>query len=620
MGSKILFLSLSILLEVNIYASDRIVCDFTQGVPDNFTLVDNDGNEPSAGAAKYGFKKGIPWVQYFDAAENNYVACSTSWYKSAGTSDDWMILPVLSVNDGSVLKWRSKDADAKYRDGYSVYLSVNGISISSFDKSHPLFAVSEDKAEWTEHSVDLSAYKGKDVYIAFVNNSTDKSRLYIDDIFAGKEKVVALSVNIPYVVSSGDRCAVSGEVFTENNAEVKGFRVYYSLDGITHSLNFDDSTLVENSRQKFSFPDSFSIKNGMVDTIKVWATHHDDVDTVNCAVRSMLRYFVAEEYTGTWCPWCVRGIVAMKEMNAVHDDFIGIAVHSLHDPMAITEYENAQSSISNVGSNGYPDVVINRCSAYEGDPKNISDFYDMAKKQPMEAAIALQVKYDASAKSLTVNTSTYFNNNLKNSDIRIAYLLKEDSVHHPNDSRYNQQNAYSGGETEMGGFEKLPTTISSSDVYYMDVARCVKDDAFGVASCFPSTIYGGQKYDNTYVFPLPDNVDAVAKTTLVVMLINKSNGLILNSNRLRLSDIVMTGLSETFTNPYFFVSKEENHLSFTISSEQPISNVAVYDMAGRKVHSDEPRSCNCKISVRKKGLYIMDVTVRGKHYIRKMVM
>ena len=40
------------------------------------------------------------------------------------------------------------------------------------------------------------------------------------------------------------------------------------------------------------------------------------------------RVTVVEEGTGTWCGWCVRGIVALEYMRENYPDkFIGIGVH-----------------------------------------------------------------------------------------------------------------------------------------------------------------------------------------------------------------------------------------------------------------------------------------------------
>lgn len=76
-----------------------------------------------------------------------------------------------------------------------------------------MFEVLKESYSWTEHVVDLSAYAGKTVYIAFVNDSQDKNCLYVDDIFVGVESNVGLTTNLGRVIQQYGDVAVSGQVF-----------------------------------------------------------------------------------------------------------------------------------------------------------------------------------------------------------------------------------------------------------------------------------------------------------------------------------------------------------------------------------------------------------------------
>ena len=68
---------------------------------------------------------------------------------------------------------------------------------------------------------------------------------------------------------------------------------------------------------------------------------------------------LVEEYTGTWCGWCTRGLVAMEKLaEAYGDDFIGVAYHN-SDPMEImTEYPSPVQ--------GFPSAFVERY--YDVDP------------------------------------------------------------------------------------------------------------------------------------------------------------------------------------------------------------------------------------------------------------
>ena len=89
-----------------------LMTDFSEGIPSTFTLVDNDGRTPSTDMQKLGFAVGTPWVAADEGKNGNMVAASTSWYKNAGQSDDWMITPPVNVKEAkAVLSWRAKASD-----------------------------------------------------------------------------------------------------------------------------------------------------------------------------------------------------------------------------------------------------------------------------------------------------------------------------------------------------------------------------------------------------------------------------------------------------------------------------------------------------------------------------
>ena len=101
--------------------AESLLVDFESGLPETFTYIDNDGNTPAPDTESSGFDKGVAWTSIYLSEEKNRVACSTSWYSPAGTSDDWMILPPLKVdNEKTRLKWKAKASDPYMSDGYSV--------------------------------------------------------------------------------------------------------------------------------------------------------------------------------------------------------------------------------------------------------------------------------------------------------------------------------------------------------------------------------------------------------------------------------------------------------------------------------------------------------------------
>lgn len=132
------------------------------------------------------------WVRYQAPGETNFAATSSSWYASPGTSNDWLISPSITLSGTSpYLTFDSRAGEASpYNDGYKVMLSTTaGTTVAAFNVE--LLSVPADTEVWKTKTIDLTAYQGQTVRIAFVNNSVDKNFLLIDNIKVQNPAVVA---------------------------------------------------------------------------------------------------------------------------------------------------------------------------------------------------------------------------------------------------------------------------------------------------------------------------------------------------------------------------------------------------------------------------------------------
>lgn len=131
----------------------------------------------------------------------NYFAGATSAYNPAGAADAWLVTKAIEIPDsGYVLSWKSEALNLNKRDGLQVYISERGGNPET-DFGEPVWQIDEEQAgptesidgEWQEHSLPLDSYAGKTIYVAFVNRSTDKSIICLDDVM--------ISCPRPYIVS-----------------------------------------------------------------------------------------------------------------------------------------------------------------------------------------------------------------------------------------------------------------------------------------------------------------------------------------------------------------------------------------------------------------------------------
>ena len=517
---------------LTVQAADGVArYDFTGGIPADFTLIDADGNTPSADIASYGFSVGTPWVTHYVEDEQNYVAASTSWYAQSGTSDDWMILSAVNVETAdAVVAWRARATDANFSDGYAVYISEGGNAIDDFDKAHPLFTTAAESSEWTYHRVSLDAYVGKTVRIAFVNNSTDCSLLYIDDILVGTPQPARIISGMRPIVKPTDEIIVQGTVTTDMTEPVKGFTVGYEWNGTEHQVEFSDTELVPGESVPFSISTGNYIEAGGHETYSVWAEAGGRRSLTDVEIASHVNKVVAEELTGSWCGWCVRGIVALEETKKAHpEQFIAIAVHG-NDFLESPEYTDYIAGL--IGSSGYPNSVVNRDRNTAGDPEYIPVRFEQKARAPIEGYVTLETGgedglYEATAK-------VALNSNGLDGRYRMAYAIVENDVYEEGNSNYVQHNSYAGGANgEMGGYEDLPEYVT--DFHFQDVARGTIGDPSGIEGSLPLRMDAGREYVTTESFTLPETVLNVDNVYIVAMLIDTRSSGIVNADMAKLT-------------------------------------------------------------------------------------
>ena len=197
--------------------------DFNNGIPSTFQVINVDGNTPATGVSTFT----DAWNSKVREGSDKMIG-STSWYTPAGTANDWIITPKLTPVAGDFLVWEAKAQDPSYKDGYVVKISTTDSAMSSFTTT--LITVPQENSTWTGHSIDMSSYVGQDVYIAFINNSTDMFILYMDNIglFSDQYKVKPNSLTLPPVVMVNTAVNIKGNVSNLGIVDVTSYEVSFN--------------------------------------------------------------------------------------------------------------------------------------------------------------------------------------------------------------------------------------------------------------------------------------------------------------------------------------------------------------------------------------------------------
>jgi len=484
----------------------------SQGIgslPAGWTQYNLDGLTPYS---SYSWMGTNAWMVAKISGGRN-VAVSTSWFTPAGTANRWMVTPHITVPAAHpFLTFTAATGNPGYPDGYAVMISTATNAVADFTTTL-LTVLPSANADTTfrTQAIDLAAYSGQQVYIAFINNTHDGVLLFIDDIqvfsntIANDVQLTSVSIDNYLLVNSN--ATITGTFKNLGYAPVTGLTVNWTdpstqtqtLTGLnvptqgsyTFTLPFSKSTVDE-----FNINVTLANPNGMADP-----TPNDNTGSTMTHTLSSTpsRTVVIEEGTGTWCGFCPRGKVAIEYMlnTYPHNTFIPIAVHN-NDPMTVAAYD------AGVAFSGFPSVNYDRTILNEVvDQTLIEQHYTerLAALTPASIAISTTV----SGQQLTVALSAKFFTKIS-SALRFAAVVIEDSVTGTT-SGYDQHNYYTANAYgPMGGFESLPNPVPAAQMVYDHVGRALIGGYTGLAGSITSPIADQQMVSHTFpVYNIPAN-------------------------------------------------------------------------------------------------------------------
>ena len=221
-------IALFFLLGTHAYGQVEIYNEnFQTGLPSTYTIINNDGLTPNS--AIVGFDSA--WVELVDPLNSaDTIVGSTSYFTPAGQASRWLITPPITIGSfGNILYWNARSHDPSYPDDYMILISTTDTQISSFTDT--LYGVINELETWQARNVNISdsGYVSQTVHIAFVNNTYDGFKLYIDDIRMVKEDPVGLIENTMDKISIYPNPS-SDFIFINGNFTKATFAIY-SLTG-----------------------------------------------------------------------------------------------------------------------------------------------------------------------------------------------------------------------------------------------------------------------------------------------------------------------------------------------------------------------------------------------------
>lgn len=153
----------------NAFGQTQALKGFTDNLEDTTKKVSNFKiiNGGDAKTFEYSFEYG-----------NKEPRCVMIEY-SDDAHDDWLILPKVAIVDGSKLIFWYKGNEPSVPEKFDVKLSKTTNEVAAFDTT--LNKDVTTTGVYQKYEYDLSAYKGKDVYLGIHTTTKDKYQLVLDD-------------------------------------------------------------------------------------------------------------------------------------------------------------------------------------------------------------------------------------------------------------------------------------------------------------------------------------------------------------------------------------------------------------------------------------------------------
>lgn len=403
-----------------------------------------------------------------------------------------------------------------------------------------------------------------------------------------------------------------------------GFDVSYTINDGTEVTETSTATINSGATYEYTFTATEDLTaTGYYNiTAKTVLTDDEDASNDEFSANPYLLSFlptkkvVYEEGTGTWCGWCVRGLVGLNTMhhNITDGTWIGIGVHNA-DPMVVTEYDAAVGAFIS----GYPSGIMDR-HPVDIDPglTELQSYYNVRKNEVPLAKIEATSSWNEGSREITVEVSTTFGLDIETANYNAAVIVVENGVTGTADG-YSQANYYNGGTSgDMEDWDGLDYTtagnpVAAANMTYNHVGRALLGGWSGDAGSIPASITHDTPYSYTYNHTLLADQDE-NEIMLVGIIIDNATGQIINAVEVELTTVGINAIQNSefsiYPNPSNGLVKLEGASG---------AKIMVYNMVGELIYSESNASENCTLNLSHSGNYIVKLIKNNKVFTQKLV-
>ena len=405
----------------------------------------------------------------------------------------------------------------------------------------------------------------------------------IELILEGQQQSAA-SIVVPAhtYAKKGEPITIEGIIYNHGTTPISSYNYSYEINGVTKTDNLKASIRADHwgrsSKIRLTL-DPIEEAGSYPLTVTVTginASENMDAAPTRTGLVHIMDFVpvhraLVEEYTGTWCGWCTRGLVAMKKLAEVYgDDFIGVAYHN-SDPMEImTEFPSPVEGFPSAFIERYYDV--DPYYGYESNGFGIKDVIDYVMSQLAVADINVKAEWaDEANTELKATVESNFVMDTDKHDYGIEVMLVEDDMYGPAGTEWDQHNYYAdmddqyGSDPDLGPLCELPDLIS--DYHFNDVLVATSGV---VEESLPASIAANTPNSFEYSF----YVDYICNTSyepiiqdkeklhVVAIIVDKATGMVVNAAKAKVGNSAVTEISD---------------------DNKEIASTLYYDLTGRRV-------------------------------------
>jgi hypothetical protein len=545
--------------------------DFSSGLGTQLMFYDGDKNTPTEEMQALGFDaENTPWWigaddETDEDAEDDggYAAMSTSAYSPAGTSDDWMVTPSIYIPDTNCyLSFKLQGYNTFKIDYLNVYVipstkvynSITDEAIAEFKANRiqvyhgiadPGATSGKLAGEWTDVQVSLKDYEDQDVYIAFVNENTNRSIVFVDDIQVVHDMNYLVAIENETTVVNKESIDIYGRIDVQNPlcSYTSAYLELKDSEGnVIDTINDENVTIDKDNAYTFAFSKPLPLTVGKEQTfdlvLKLGEDNYTFTRTITDLAFSPTKRVFLEEYAGGECQNCPIGIIAMEKLEKeLPDNFIGITIRT-YDSDELSSNLGGYSSY--LGLTAAPTAMINRkviaspMTELNGNyvfnnPKNPlwTDIVYSELETPAVADISISAVMDEDEQYIDVPVNVTYALDKKDVNVSLFFVVVEDQI-----QTYQRNVFYTISDPNLGewGAGGIYGKKAVRNYIINDIARAAIGTTFnGTQGYIPSNVQANVENTTLVQFNVPQAVSNLSNARIVAVMIDNNTDYVINA-------------------------------------------------------------------------------------------